>query len=179
MNRDSSEPAPEAPSKSQRKREARALFDLGRSLVGLDSTTLQRLPLEARLREAVDQARGIRAHVAHKRQLQYIARLLRSIDAEPIHAAIEALRSEARRQAATHHRIEAWRDRLLAEGDAALPELLAVCGHGEAQTLRQLVRNARREAELDKPPTAARKLFRLLRDIQAQQPLPPAGPDSA
>lgn len=174
MNRDSPQPAPEAPSKSQRKRDARALFELGRSLVDLNAAALQRLPLEPRLREAIDEARGIRSHVAHKRQLQYVARLLRSIEADPIQAALDALRSEARRQASAHHRIEAWRDRLLAEGDAALPELLAVCGHSEAQTLRQLVRNARREAELDKPPAAARKLFRLLREIEAQRPLPPA-----
>jgi len=173
MNKDAAPPIPEETSKSQRKRDARALFELGRDLVALDTATLNRLPLEAPLRDAIGQARDIRSRIAHKRQLQYIARVLRGMDAEPIRAALEALHTEARRQTTVLHRIEDWRDRLLAEGDAALAELLGLYGPAEAQALRQLIRNAQREARLGKPPAAARKLFRLLRELDARHPLPP------
>ena len=162
-----------ATSKSQLKREARALFDLGRQLVGLDPAVLKGLPLDARLADAVEAARAMRAHGARKRQLQFIARLLRNLDAEPVREAVEALGAAARQSAAGHHRVEAWRDRLLEAGDTAVTELVAAHGAANAQALRQLLRNARREAQLGKPPASARKLFRLLREMDDGAPLPP------
>jgi len=75
------------------------------------------------------------------------------------------LQAEARRD---FHRLEAWRDRLLAEGDAALPELLAEFPGADRQQLRQLIRNAHRERAAQKPPRAARLLFRYLRELAAQ-----------
>lgn len=163
-----------SPSKSQRKRDARALFELGRDLVRLDNASLERLPLDAGLRDAVLQARRIKSHIAHKRQLQFIARLLRATDPTPLQEALDLMQNEARLHTARQHRIEDWRDRLLAEGDEALQPLVAYCEAGELQLLRQLIRNAKKESERGKPPAAARKLFRLLRDIDAREALPPA-----
>jgi ribosome-associated protein len=174
MSGDSSNEIEVRPSKSQRKRDARVLFELGRDLVTANKKTLQRLPLDPRLREAVEQARSIKSHIAHKRQLQHIAGILRGIDATPIAEALDAIRMEARQLTVRHHRVEAWRDRLLSEGDAALQALLSTHASIESQTIRQLVRNARREAEREKPPTSARKLFRLLRELDTDEPLPPA-----
>jgi len=173
MDQDPLQPETLAPSKSQRKRDARALFELGRDLTRLASSALGRLPLDPEIREAVDEARRITAHVAHKRQLQYLARLLRSVDVEPLLAAMEQAQGEARQLTARQHRVEQWRDRLLAEGDEALGALLGALPGLEAQALRQLVRNAQREAQQGKPPAAARKLFRLLREIDSRTPLPP------
>lgn len=174
MAQDSSGENESRPSKSQLKREARALFELGRELVSLDRSTLDRMPLEERLRDAVEAARKIKSHIAHKRQLQRIAGILRTIDPEPLRAALEARQIEARQLTIRHHRVEAWRDRLLADGDTALQELLAQFQVSDGQALRTLIRNARREAERGKPPVSARKLFRLLRDIDETHPLPPA-----
>ncbi len=162
------------PSKSQRKRDAHALFDLGRELVRLKASQLARMPLDTRLREAVEEARAIKSHIAHKRQLQYVARVLRSVDVDPIRAALDSMQAGARLATAQLHRVEAWRDRLLEEGDPALQELLSHHESNEAQALRQLLRNTQREAKLGKPPASARKLFRLLRELDARQPLPPA-----
>ncbi len=162
----------EIPSKSQRKREAQALFNLGRELVRLDRPTFERVPLPDEIREAVEEARAIKSHVAHKRQLQFLARRLRNIDAEPIREALHAEQSSARELTLRQHRIEAWRDRLIDEGDAALEILIPVYGPQEIQTLRQLVRAARSESERGKPPASARKLFRHLRLMDARQDLP-------
>lgn len=162
-------------SKSQRKREARALFDFGRRLVELPEPVLRELPLEPSLLEEILFARGITARVARKRQLGFLARRLRNADLEPVAAALDARQDAARQLTARHHRAEAWRDRLLADTpDAdALGTLIEARRDLDAQTLRQLVRNARRESGANKPPAAARKLFRLLRDGDERTPLPP------
>lgn len=172
MEHDPLHPETEGPSKSQRKRDARALFDLGRELTRLSRSELGRLPLDPAIREAVDEARRITAHVAHKRQLQFLARLLRGADIEPLREAMEQVQGEARQLTARQHRVEYWRDRLLEDGDSALGALLAAVPGADGQALRQLVRNAAREAERGQAPTAARKLFRLLREIDSNTPLP-------
>lgn len=163
----------QAPSKSQLKREARALFSLGRQLVELKPAVLRTLPLDDGLLDAVETARGMRAHGARKRQLLFIAKLLRNMDAAPVRAALEAVDESARQQSARHHRVEAWRDILLEAGDPAVTELVAKHASADAQVLRQFLRNARRESAGNKPPAAARKLFRLLREMDDAQPLPP------
>ncbi|NIM70161.1 MAG: DUF615 domain-containing protein [Xanthomonadales bacterium] len=163
------------PSKSQRKREALALLDLARNLTDLEAGALLRLPLDEDLRTAIDQARSIRSNVARKRAVHYLAKLLRQRDAGPVLEALERLRTEARGLAAAHHRVEAWRDELIADGDAAVQRLVEAQYHAHAQTLRQLTRNARREARLGLPAAAARKLFRALRAIDDESPLPPVG----
>ena len=173
MNRNLPEFTGPAPSKSQRKREARELFDLGRNLVELKPVVLRKLPLEERLLEAVGTARGIRSHVARKRQLQFIAKLLRSMDTTPIREALEAVRMAAKQKTVRHHRVETWRDRLLENGDGSVTELVAKYPSANPQTLRQLLRNAQKESKLNKPPVAARKLFKVLREMDAVEPLPP------
>lgn len=161
------------PSKSQRKRDAHALFELGRELVEMPPKALAALPLEDDLLREVNFARGIRSHVARKRHLQFIAKMLRKRDVEALRGALEAARQEARQLTVRHHRAETWRDLLLADGDRLLSDLLSEYGSDDAQVLRQLIRNARREAQGGKPPASARKLFRHLRDLDAIKPLPP------
>lgn len=160
-------------SKSQRKREARELKSLAGQLIGLSTAQLAQVALEDPLREAVEEARQIRSNVARKRQLQFIAKLLRRTDATGIFESIEAFDKEARQLTARQHRSEAWRDYLQESGDAALGQLLASRQDADAQAIRQLLRNAHREAQKGKPPASLRRLFRLLRDLDEADPLPP------
>ena len=153
------------PSKSKRKRDAHALQDLAESLVELSSSELDRIPMPENLREAVLDTRHMTAHGALARQRQYLGRLMREIDAEPIREALEEVRARSRAHVAQFHRVERWRDRLLAEGDAALGELLAEHPEADAQHLRSLMREAAKEHKLGKPPQAARNLFRYLREL--------------
>lgn len=152
-------------SKSQRKREAQALTDLGKRIVELTPRKLDEIPLGDELRKAVDETRKIRAHGARKRQLLYLGKLLRRVDTSAIEAAFQRIEQQGLLDAARLHRVEHWRDRLLSEGDEALAELLAEHPDCDRQHLRQLVRDARRQAEADKPPRAARELFKVLREI--------------
>jgi ribosome-associated protein len=166
-------------SKSQRRRDALETRALAARLIALGPADLARLPLEPELQRAIAEAAAIRSHGARKRQLQFVAKLLRKTDAEPIDTALQALGSEARQLTARHHRCESWRDRLLEDGDTALGALLDRRHDVDAQTIRQLVRNARQESARGKPPAAARRLFRALRELDEVAPLPPPDADAS
>src|SRR5213076_3205904 len=114
------------------------------------------------------ETRRITSHVAHKRQLAFLAKQMRREDDETLDAIRDALDEHgdtARRETALLHRVETVRERLLADGDVALGELLAEHPHADRQHLRQLVRNALDERHRNKPPHAFRELFRELRDL--------------
>ena len=160
-------------SKSQRRREALEVKSLAARLIELSPALRARLPLEEDVRRAIEQAQAIRSNVARKRQLQFVAKLLRRADTEAIREAMEAFEADARKLTGRQHRSEAWRDRLLDQGDDAVGALLSQRPGSDGQRLRQLIRSARREATGGKPPAAARTLFRMLREMDELEPLPP------
>jgi len=162
---DTEHPDSEEISKSQRKRDMHALQDLGRQLVELPREQFEKITLEEGLHDAILEARRIHQHGARKRQLQYIGKLMRGLDAEPIREQLDTLLGHSKRAAQTLHHLERWRDRLLAEGDVALTELLDEHPQADRQYLRQLLRNAQRENHAGKPPKSARALFRYLREL--------------
>lgn len=166
-------------SKSQLKREARARVDLGKRLAKLPDGVLVQLPLDEDVLDAVRFARSIKANVAKKRQFGYLGGLLERADIDAIVEALEARDADARQLTARHHRAEAWRDTLLEAGDDAIGALFDQRHDIDGQALRQLVRNARREAAANKPPASARKLFRMLRELDEREPLPPPGDTTA
>ncbi|MEW6647722.1 MAG: ribosome biogenesis factor YjgA [Pseudomonadota bacterium] len=153
------------PSKSQLKRDAHELVDLGAALVELAAAQLAEIPLSEEVLAAVRETRGITAHGARKRQLKYLGKLLRQEDDAPIREALERLQGRHALTVAHHHQCERWRDRLIAEGDAALAPLLDEFPHADRQQLRQLMRAAQTEQAQGKPPKSARELFRALREL--------------
>jgi ribosome-associated protein len=160
------DPFDETPvSKSQRKRDAHALQALGEALVKLNKSALSQIPLSDDLRNAIEEAQRLPQRGALKRQLQYIGKLMRQSDVEPIRDAYEKVTNSYREDVEHHHILEQWRDRLLTEGDAALEQLLIEHAEVDRQHLRQLIRSAKQEASRGKPPRAARELFRYLRQI--------------
>ena len=155
------------PSRSQRRRDALAVFELAEALVALSDAQLARLPLADDLRALVVESRRVTQHIARKRQLQYLAKHLRRHEDElpPVRAALEHDRDVGRRETAHLHQIEHWRDRLVADTDATLAQLLEAHPTADRQRLRQLARRAAQEATTGKPPAAARELFKALRDL--------------
>jgi ribosome-associated protein len=165
MTDDASEESYERPSKSARKRHSDDLQSLGEALIELPANELDALPLPEQLRDAVMLARRITAHGGLYRQKQYIGKLMRKIDAEPIREAIEARRDRERIEAMRFHRIEQWRDRLLSEGAEAIDKLKAEFPEIDGAAVSSLAERARKEqqASSQKITPAARELFRLLR----------------
>jgi ribosome-associated protein len=155
----------ERPSKSLRKRQSTELQDLGEALIALPESELEALPLPENLRDAVELARRITAHGGLYRQKQYIGKLMRKIDAEPIRAALAGRHDRERIAALRFRRIENWRDRLIAEGTSAIDALV---GETQAQVdkaaVARLVERAQAERKQEQPPHATRELFRVLRE---------------
>jgi ribosome-associated protein len=158
------------PSRSEQRRAALDVLALAQQLVALSAAQLAKLPMPEDLLPHIRETQRITSHVAHKRQLAFLAKQMRREDdatLDAIRDALDAGGEAGRRQTALLHRVEGWRDRLLAEGDPALADLLVEHPDADRQHLRQLVRNATEERNRNKPPHAARELFRALRELLA------------
>lgn len=153
------------PSKSELKRQVQALQDLGDELVALPPAEFDALGLPDDLHDAVVEGRRITAHGARVRHRLYIGKLLRRIEVEPIRAALARRADTDRQRIRREHSIEQWRERLLADEPSAWTELGSQVPAGELQALRALVRQARAESNAARPPAAARRLFRRLREL--------------
>jgi len=154
----------EAPSKSARKREHRALQELGSELMTLSNVELGHIALSAELRQAVEAGRSMKKG-ARARHVRHLGNLLVREDAEPIRAAVDGLRRVNARDAARLHRLERWRERLLDDGDGALGALVDEYPGVDRQQLRALVRAAHEERAKGAPPRRFRELLRFLRAI--------------
>ena len=152
-------------SKSQRKRDATAAQQLGKDILALSADAQNSIELPENLSKALDDARRIKKNSALKRQLQYIGKLMRHIDLEPIREQYLKLINHYDKDIKELHRLEKWRDRLLAEGDKALEDLIIEAPNTDRQHLRQLIRQSAKETKLKKPPKSAREIFKYLKTL--------------
>jgi ribosome-associated protein len=156
------------PSRTQQRQGALEVRGLAEQLVALAPAQLAKLPIPEELLQHIHDTQKITSHIAHKRQLQFLAKQMRREDDQTLEAIRDALDEggeAAKREAAALHRTEQWRERLLSEGDGALGELLDAYPHADRQHLRQLIRSAGEERLKNKPPHAFRELFRELRPL--------------
>ena len=151
-------------SKSEIKRDAEDLKQFGEKLVNLTKANLTKVPLDDSLKDAIELAQRLQKE-ARRRQLQYIGKLLRSIDAEPIREALEKIENKHNQQQAMLHKLEILRDELVAKGDAALTDLLNEYPSADRQQLRNLIRAAQKEKEQNKPSKAYREIYQILRAL--------------
>lgn len=151
-------------SKSEIKRDAEALKDLGAELVDLGKNALERMPLDEDLCTAIELAQKIKKE-GRRRQLQLIGKMLRARDVEPIQTALGKLKNRHNQQVSLFHKLEMLRDRLVEEGDDAIPSVLGLYPEADHQQLRSLVRNAQKEQATNKPPKAYRQIFQYLRNL--------------
>ena len=154
----------EPPSKSSRKREMQALQDLGEQLVALSPERLKKVPLPETLYEAIRAAQGFKME-ARRRQLQYIGKLMRKIDPEPIQAQLEIFAGNSAAEVAKMHRLERLREQLL-EDEQTIGTIAETWPEADLQYLRTLRRNALKEREAARPPKSFREIFRVLRELQ-------------
>ena len=150
-------------SRTKKKEHVEELQKLGTALVALAPVQLDAIDLPAELRGAVLEAQRIRSHEARRRQLQFIGKLMRRIDPEPVRAALAAVAGRSAAARAQQRRLEAWRERLIGDDDA-LTEFAVEHPQADLQALRTLIRNARKEIAEARPPRAQRELFRVLRE---------------
>jgi ribosome-associated protein len=153
----------ERPSKTQRKNEMHDLQALGAELVALNERELASIELPERLLDAVNDARHMTKFEARRRQLQYIGKLMRDVDPEPIRKRLAAWKSVSRAHTARFQLLEAWRTRLLEE-ETALAELAREYPDIDTTRLQALVREAHSERQAGAPPRSYRAIFRFLSD---------------
>ena len=157
------------PSKTKRKEAMHELQSLGTELVELSLGQLKRIDLPEELLSAVRECQKITSHGARRRQMQYIGKLMRNLDDEPIRTGLALLRGESAVETARLHRLERLRTRLL-EDEQVLSEIAADWPQADLQHLRQLRRNTLKEQEAGKPPKHFRALFQVLKDLEANAP---------
>lgn len=153
------------PNKTQIKKDMAALFALSEEMAELSAGQLKLLELPEIINKAVAEASGMPHKSARKRLLKFIAGQIHKIDAEPILEKLARIKNKSAHAVREHHIVERWRDRLISEGNNALTELLDEQPQADRQLLRQLLRNAQKEAEAGKPPKSSRLLYRHLKEL--------------
>jgi ribosome-associated protein len=151
-------------SKTQRKRQMHDLQDLGKALVKLSREQLARVDMPENLREAVNECRRFTRHEAIRRQMQYIGRIMRDIDAEPIAAQLAEIEAPSKRQTALFHVAEKWRDDFVQSPDA-IAQFVKDFPAADVEKLRSLAEQAREEKRTSKPPKRYRELFHVLNGL--------------
>lgn len=163
------------PSKSQLKRDMTALQKLGQELIDQPRDRVKRVPMPEDVKDAILECQLIKDHEGRRRQLQYVGKKMRSLDEEElavIQRAMDSWKGLSKADTSAMHALERHRERLLKD-DAALTLLLQKHAELDAQHLRTLIRNARKEQAENKPPKAYREIFQILKQLQTKT----SGPD--
>jgi ribosome-associated protein len=158
----------QGPSKSQIKRELLELQKLGERLLEMTPAQRAPFPLSPEMQAALEEGDRIKSHNARRRHVRRLGKLLRDENLEGIQAQMERIDQRHLLEQRRFHASERWRARLIEEGDTALEDLFALLPDLDRQLLRQLQRAAQKEARAGKPPTASRKLFRFLRELDLE-----------
>jgi len=161
----------ERPSKSEMKRQVNALQDLGELLVNEPRDRVKRVPMPEDVRDAILEAQTITNHEGRRRQLQFVGKKMRTLDEAEIAAikqVIDSWKGASKAETAALHALERRREKLLAD-DQALTNLLAEHPELDAQHLRTLIRNARKEQAESKPPKAYREIYQILKQLEADK----------
>lgn len=156
----------EEKSKSQAKRDAKALQDLGSNLSQLSLSQLAQMPLPQTLLAAIIQIKKINSHSAKKRHMKFMGQLLRGLkNITPIQNAYDKILQGAELNTAHFHLMEKWRSRLLSDDKEALTEFIKQYPCDDTQQLRVLIRKAKSERDHQKNLGASKTLFRFIRDL--------------
>lgn len=160
------------PSKSQLKRDMTALQKLGEELVSQPKDRVLRVPMPEDVRDAILECQKIKDHEGRRRQTQYVGKKMRTLEEDEVAAiqkVLDSWKGASKSETAAMHALERRREKLLAD-DQALTDLLEKYPDVDAQHLRTLIRNARKEQAENKPPKAYREIFQLLKQLQTPTP---------
>lgn len=165
----------EPPSKSALKRQAHRLQKLGLALTDLKPDVLANMSLPDQLREAIQVRQRISSREGGRRQMQYIGRLMRTIDTESIEQQLATINNQSASAKGRFHALERWRDKLILD-PSAITAFIHDYPSVDRQQLRQLVNKAASTRPEGDDPTsdqhrqAARTLFKFIRNHGEQNP---------
>lgn len=153
-------------SRSEKKRRSTAIQKIGEELASFPISAIRSFNLPPDLLQEYEELHSITKHEAKRRKMQYIGKMLRDVDIEPIRARIEEVKEGKAAQSADFHHLERLRDRLLQGDKDAMNFIVETHPDVDIQKLRQLVRNAKKEIEKQKPLKSSKLLFRFLRELE-------------
>jgi ribosome-associated protein len=156
---------PGRPSKSALKREASSLQELGVKLSSLPDQEIKELDLPDNLFVALCDLKRLPSHGAQIRQRQYIGKLMRNIDPEPVLARLAEKKLRHDSEIRRFQKVERWRDRLLSDPTGAVPDLIQEYPRADRAALMRLLHKAERERQEQRSPAGARELFAFLREL--------------
>ncbi|MDP9045692.1 MAG: DUF615 domain-containing protein [Pseudomonadota bacterium] len=174
---DAPPPAPDdsfddRPSKTRLKQASHALQELGVAAVALPDSRIDALAIDEILLDAIRQYKKTKSFEGRRRQMQYIGKLMRKHDVEPIRQAVTDMQLGRAKDALALHQAERWRVELLASDDAST-RFMAEHEAADGQQLRSLVRAARKDAALaadQRNGRAFRELFQFIKEQTANDP---------
>lgn len=155
-------------SKTQRKNECDGKQELGEKMITLNKEDLADIHMDDELRHAIEEAQRMRSNGALKRQRQYIGKLIRNLDDETLEPQLNRVLHKHDVFSAEFKRMEKWRDNILENGDKGINDFLEQYPMADRHHLRQLVRNANKEKQNNKPPSAFRQIFKYIREVAEQ-----------
>ena len=173
------EPEYDRPSKSELKRQMNELQKLGEQLVAEPRDRVKRVPMPEDVRDAILMCQTITNHEGRRRQLQFVGKMMRTLDEEEvavIQRTIDSWKGASKAETAALHALERRREKLLTD-DKALTVLLEEQPQLDVQHLRSLIRAARKEQAENKPPKAYREIFQILKDLSKKPGAADAGDD--
>ncbi len=155
------------PNKTQIKKDIAEIARIAEELTQLTTIQLQEMQLPEKIEQEIGAAKKMPAtKSARKRQLKFITAQLRNIELDAVMDNLDRLKSKSAHGIREHHQAETWRDRLIADGgNDVLTELVKQFPDVDRQYLRQLQRNAEKEAKTEKPPKSARMLYQYLKEL--------------
>ena len=165
INPHTGEPYKERPNKTQLKREMKVLHDLGRDLVELAPSKFEEITLSERMYDAISSAKKMKKS-ALQRQLRFISSIMSEEDVDTIQLQLKQLALPHQQEVETFHEIEEWRDQLIDGDNNLIEDIVAKFTTADRQYIRQLIRNANKEAQQNKPPKASQLLFKYLKGLQ-------------
>lgn len=154
------------PNKTRIKKEIAAVFAMAEEICQLSPSHIAEFELPESVEQALRDAGKMGQNSARKRLLKYITAQLRKLDTEAIQEKLARMKNRSAHAVREHHQAERWRDLLLADsGNVQLTQLIAEYPAADSQYIRQLQRNAQKEAKEAKPPKSARLLYKYLKDL--------------
>ena len=165
INPHTGEPYKERPNKTQLKREMKVLHELGRELVELAPSKFEKITLSERMHDAISSAKKMKKS-ALQRQLRFISSIMSEEDVDTIQLQLKQLALPHQQEVEAFHKIEEWRDQLIAGDNNLIEDIVTEFSTADRQYIRQLIRNANKEAQQNKPPKASRLLFKYLKELQ-------------
>lgn len=158
------------PNKTQIKKEIAAVFALSEQISELGQAQVAEFNLPDNIETALLDAGKMPKNAARKRLLKYITAQLRTLDLDAVKEKLARIKSKSAHAVREHHQAERWRDQLLADdANQQLTQFIAEFPEADIQHVRQLQRNAQKEAKQSKPPKSARLLYKYLKELIAEQ----------